>query len=78
LSENFEKRQDPRNRTYYWYGNDSKKVGDNSEVDTAALDEKFISITPIQCDMTDYNILEDLKEWGIDKWGERQEVRGER
>jgi len=69
LSENFEKRQDPRNRTYYWYGSDSKKVGDDSEIDTTALDEKFISITPIQCDMTDYNILEELKEWGIDKRG---------
>ncbi|MBW1642303.1 MAG: hypothetical protein JRJ76_05640, partial [Deltaproteobacteria bacterium] len=62
----------------YWYGNDSKKVVYNSEVDTAALDEKFISISPIQFDMIDYNILEDLNEWGIDKWGERQEVRGER
>jgi 5'-nucleotidase len=65
LSENFEKRQDPRNRTYYWYGNDLKKISDNSEIDTTALDEKFISITPIQCDMTDYSILEDLKKWKI-------------
>lgn len=67
LSENFEKRQDPRNRTYYWYGNDLKETDDNSEIDSTALDEKFISITPIQCDMTNYNILDDLKGWKIDK-----------
>jgi len=67
LYEKFEKRQDPRNRTYYWYGNDLKKPCDNSEMDTTALDEKCISITPIQCDMTDYNILEDLKKWEIGK-----------
>jgi 5'-nucleotidase len=68
LSENFEKRRDPRNRTYYWYGNDLKETCDNLEIDSAALDEKFISITPIQCDMTDYSILDDLKEWKIGEW----------
>jgi len=67
LSENFEKRLDPRNRIYYWYGNDLEKTVTNSEIDSTALDERFISITPIQCDMTDYTILEDMKEWEIGK-----------
>jgi len=69
LSENFEKRKDPRNRTYYWYGNDSKKACDDSEIDSAVLEKKYISITPIQCDMTDYTVLEALRQWEI---GERR------
>ena len=65
--EYFDKRVDPRNRTYYWHGHDSKLTFDNPDIDGAALDENFISITPIKCDMTDYNMLDDLKRWGIDK-----------
>ncbi len=65
--EYFDKRVDPRNRTYYWHGHDSKLTFDNPDIDGAALDENFISITPIKCDMTDYNMLEDLKRWDIDK-----------
>ncbi len=66
-TEYIEKRIDPRNRIYYWHGHDSNTVFHSSEIDGAALDEKFISITPIKCDMTDYNMLEDLKHWNIDK-----------
>jgi len=66
-AEYFDKRVDPRNRTYYWHGHDSKISFDNPDIDGAALDENFISITPIKCDMTDYSMLEDLKLWNIDK-----------
>jgi len=67
LSESFDKRRDPRNRTYYWYGTDLNETDNNSEIDSTALDEKFISITPIQCDMTDYTFLEDLRKWALNK-----------
>ncbi|MFH0724955.1 MAG: 5'/3'-nucleotidase SurE [Pseudomonadota bacterium] len=65
LSEYFEKRNDPRNRTYYWQGCDTGHVFDNPDTDGAALGNKYISITPIKCDMTDYSVMEDLKTWEI-------------
>jgi 5'-nucleotidase len=65
LSEYFEKRNDPRNRTYYWQGCDTRQVFDNPDTDGAALGSKCISITPIKCDMTDYSVIEDLKTWEI-------------
>jgi len=65
-AEYIEKRIDPRNRVYYWHGHDSTVSSNNPEFDVTALDEDFISITPIQCDMTDYRLLEDLKQWKID------------
>lgn len=64
LSENFEKRIDPRNRPYYWYGPDSRSTFNNPDIDEAALDQNFISITPIKCDMTDYDLIKEIKKWG--------------
>jgi 5'-nucleotidase len=64
--EYIEKRTDPRNRTYYWQGCDSPYLSENPDIDGTALNNNFISITPIKCDMTDYNVLEDLKDWQFD------------
>ncbi len=61
----YEKRTDPRNREYYWLGRDSRDFGNNPDIDGVAVCQNYISITPIRCDMTDYDMLEDLKnyEW---------------
>jgi len=61
----FEKRVDPRNRTYYWQGCDTNPSVYNPDTDGAVLHDKFISITPIKCDMTDYSMIEALKNWNI-------------
>lgn len=66
-AEYVEKRIDPRNRTYYWHGHVPQTSLNSPEFDSAALDDNFISITPIKCDTTDYNMLEELKRWNIDK-----------
>lgn len=61
-----EKRTDPRNRTYYWHGCDFLPTGKDPDIDEIALCNNYISITPIKCDMTDYGLLDDLKDWDID------------
>jgi 5'-nucleotidase len=61
--EYFEKRQDPRNKTYYWQGSESSPVYSHADADGAALAQNQISITPVRCDMTDYDTLERLKRW---------------
>jgi len=68
LAEYVDKRMDPRNRTYYWQGRDMQSFGEDSQIDGAALNQNFISITPVKCDMTDYRVLEDLAEWDLDEW----------
>ena len=67
LSEYVEKREDPRNRTYFWQGRDMQSFGADSQLDGAVLKERYISITPVKCDMTDYHMLEDMQGWGLDK-----------
>jgi 5'-nucleotidase len=63
--QHFEKRKDPRNRTYYWQGADEQAAYQRPDIDGAALGERYISITPIKCDMTDYETLEELARWDI-------------
>jgi 5'-nucleotidase len=72
----FEKRQDPRDRPYYWPGSDPQTFDEDPEVDGAALQGNFISITPIKCDMTDYDALERLRHWPWDTEGRGLPERG--
>ncbi len=67
FSEYFEKRIDPRNRTYYWQGVSTNHSEFKPDTDGAALSDNYISITPIKCDMTDYNMIEELKRWNMDR-----------
>ena len=66
--EYMEKRVDPRNRPYYWQGADMQMFGpeDDLEIDGSALRGRFVSITPIRCDMTDYDGLDRLRGWDLD------------
>ena len=61
LSENIEKRVDPRNRPYYWQGCDAQTFHDNPDSDGSAVAGNYIAITPIKSDTTDYALMDDLK-----------------
>jgi 5'-nucleotidase len=63
--ERLEKRLDPRQRPYYWYGSYSPEAIGDEDVDAVALADDYISITPLRCDATDYDHLDTLKTWNI-------------
>lgn len=64
--EYMEKRLDPRNRPYYWQGADMQAFDEaDPDVDGAALRGRYVSITPIRCDLTDYDGLERLTHWAL-------------
>jgi len=65
--EYFEKRRDPRNRVYYWQGFESQPTYSQDNADGAVLAQKFITITPVRCDMTDYSMIEQLHAWELKK-----------
>ena len=65
IAQQFEKRWDPRNRIYYWQGVDGQCAYDQPDVDCAALGDQYVTITPIKCDMTDYDTLQELARWDI-------------
>lgn len=58
LIDGFERRIDPRNRIYYWPK--AVRLNGNADIDqdVVAIEQGYISITPMICDMTDYSGLE--------------------
>jgi 5'-nucleotidase len=66
FTEYVEKRRDPRNRDYYWQGCDALAEAENPDIDEAALCQQYISVTPIRCDGTAHELLDELKGWNVD------------
>jgi len=58
-------KRDPRGRKYYWIGGDSLARQDIPGSDLEAVEQNYISITPIHLDLTNYVSLRTLKRW---KW----------
>jgi len=61
----FLKRSDPRGRDYYWMDGEFIEITRCDDSDYCAVKNGYISITPIQYDMTDYNKIEYFKNWNI-------------
>lgn len=59
----FEKRVDPQEREYFWLTGTMNSIEDDEDSDIVALQNNYVSITPIQFDLTDYKFLEELKKW---------------
>ncbi len=63
--EEFDKRTDPHRNVYYWLTGQKMELETAPDVDDRAILDKKISITPIQFDLTNYEFLDELREWGI-------------
>ncbi len=63
IKERFDKREDPRKRTYYWLTGEVIESDGREGADIEALSSNYISITPIHCDMTNYSFIENMKRW---------------
>ncbi len=61
LSESFSRRIDPRSRTYFWQGSQTQFFDHDKATDGHALSRNLVSITPVRCDMTDYDQMKRLK-----------------
>jgi 5'-nucleotidase len=56
-TDTYERRQDPRGRDYFW-NNSVFVLGEtDDDTDVAALRDGFITITPLQFDLTDHGLL---------------------
>jgi 5'-nucleotidase len=58
-------RLDPRGRPYYWIGGEFPTGIETEGTDYGALRSGYVSITPLQLDLTAHDILERLGDW---KW----------
>ena len=62
--EDYDRREDPNRRVYYWLCSDKAEVSGDGFVDAVAVRDGRISITPLHYDMTDYEDLEILSNAG--------------
>jgi len=55
----FEERQDPRGNTYYWLGGGVVEEEQDDDSDVIAVQNSYISVTPIHLDLTDYKLIKE-------------------
>ena len=58
-----DRRVDPRGRPYYWIGGESPTGVNEEGTDVGALASGYVSITPLQLDLTNYKALDVMKSW---------------
>ena len=57
------RREDPRGKPYYWIGGDLPTGVPDEGTDIGALAGKFVSVTPLQLDLTAHQELADIRQW---------------
>ncbi len=58
-----DRRMDPRGRPYYWIGGDAPTGIPEEGTDVGALAAGYVSITPLQLDLTLYSAIPTLANW---------------
>jgi 5'-nucleotidase len=60
------RRVDPRGRPYYWIGGDEPGGVLEEGTDLWAVANNYVSVTPLQLDLTDYKLIDHLKTWALE------------
>ena len=64
--EHYIKRIDPKGRPYYWATNEPPPMPGEHETDLTALAKGFVTLTPLQYDMTKHPVLAEMQGWNLD------------
>lgn len=63
--ESYDERKDPKGRTYYWLTGKFENQDKGKDTDEWALSEGYISVVPVQYDLTAYHFISDLNHWSL-------------
>ena len=58
-------RLDPKGRPYYWIGGDPPTGEPEAGTDIGALAHGYVSVTPLNMDMTDRSQLKEIAAWDL-------------
>ncbi|NIQ97381.1 MAG: 5'/3'-nucleotidase SurE [Desulfuromonadales bacterium] len=61
---------DPRGKKYYWIGAGDLGFKNEDGTDFHAVQQRFISVTPLHLDLTNYRSFDDLAGWRLDQLSE--------
>ncbi len=65
-NEDFDHRTDPMGKEYFWLTGEFMLHENSDETDVWALENKYISVVPIQFDFTAHNVIPELNTWSFD------------
>ncbi len=54
---------DPRGKAYYWIGEQREGFQAGGNTDFEAIDEGYVSVTPMRADLTNYKAIEMIRDW---------------
>jgi 5'-nucleotidase len=61
--ETFDRRVDPRGRVYFWSNPEFHCPDPHPDTDVSALEESYITVTPLQFNLTHAKMLEQMTRW---------------
>ena len=61
----FVERVDPRGRSYFWLAGELEEVTENDDTDVSSVNRGYISITPINIDLTSYKSIDKMKKHNL-------------
>lgn len=65
--EKFDKRKNPQGRDYYWLTGEFVNLDNGDDTDEWALENGYISVVPVQFDLTAHHAMQDLNSWKLNK-----------
>jgi 5'-nucleotidase len=63
----FEVRLDPNSKEYYWLTGKLDIIDKSPDTDEIAVLDKYVSITPIHYELTDFVTLKKIKKWNFNR-----------
>lgn len=64
-SESLTQAEDPSGREYFWIGGGVTDWSGSPDSDFRAVDDGCVSVTPLHLDLTNYRLLEEIREWDL-------------
>ena len=56
---------DPMGKEYYWIGASTPAWSGSADSDFRAVEEGYVSVTPLHLDLTNYRLLEEVRAWDL-------------
>jgi len=63
--ERWDSRYDKHGRTYYWISGDAEAEDPGVETDVSALAARYVTVTPLQFDLTSHDRLDTVRGWDL-------------
>jgi len=63
--ESITRAKDPSGKEYYWIGGGVTEWRGSHDSDFQAIEDGYVSVTPLHLDLTNYALLESIREWDL-------------